>query len=205
MAKRQNIILGDKEFSSKKEAAKHVRSIMTGYVSGKHLVGEDFIIATEVLRLQNKVGSGIDDIMIMSGIGSDRYFWIDYKDGTSITSGYRGAFFPKKNIERFKGACRELTGPETYGELAFFPIEAKPPNTQVHHVVPFSTIINNFINEYNIDVDTVKYKQDKRRIFVFTDEKLKQRIMEYYRQFGVLRILPIEAHKIETKKREWKQ
>ena len=94
---REKLVLGSKEFKSKTAAAKYIRKLMEGYSHNKHLIGEDFRLVLDLLkRFRNadqKIGPGVQDIILQTGIGTDRYFLIMRLDGSWAKSGYKRRSF----------------------------------------------------------------------------------------------------------------
>jgi len=201
---KRSIFLGGKEFKNKGVAKKYVRALMERYKHGEHIIGEDFRLVADLLKRFSDadviIGVGIKDIILQVGIGTDRFFKIIRVDGSWTTRGYHNGLSPKKNITKFKEACRNTVSRETCGDLAFG--GEGPAGYQVHHVTMFNDIIKDFIWISNIDVDTVKIVKNRYRLYVFQDDKLTEKILEYTRQVCILRLLLTEDHNIETSK-QW--
>lgn len=160
-------------------------------VSGHYLI---IIIINLIIDLFKRfpdgkkiIGPGIQDIILQTGIGTDRYFLIIRVDGSWDTCGYKNGLSPKSNLRRFIDACRNETSRETSGDFAFS--LGKPPGIEVHHVIPFIDLVEKFIKDFNIDIDTVKVGQSRNRTPVFVNAKLRQCFMEYCRQNVTLRLL----------------
>lgn len=208
MTKREGVTLGNKSFKSKTEAAKYVRKLMESYNHGHYFEGQDYNLVLDLIKrfpdASERIGQGIKNIILQTGIGTDRFFLIERIDGSWCTCGYKGAFFPKNHWTKFCAACREVTANETYGPMTF-PGWEKPEGFEVHHVKLFADLVRSFIDVYDIDINKIEYRQTFNRKVVFADNNLERKLMEYCYQFGVVRLLPIDEHKIETAKQEWRK
>ncbi len=213
--------LGEKEFSSIKDARNHVKKILWGHMPGKWLVGEEFIEIYDLIkhhpRAEEKIGYGIEAIQVTNegNIGTARHFEIYRVDGTHTDVSYPACFGKKEksNMDKFTAACREAISQDTVKFRRSVPliswisgVRLTEQNCHVDHAHPwpFIRFVQWFMGAYNLDENKVKVVMSNRvGIYQFADPDIRQKCREYHDRFSILRLITDEENQALPKTREW--
>lgn len=172
----------NREFKNKEEIKKYIRKMADNYRDKTLLSEEDRDFMIEIIKLhdeaEDKIGCGIKDIWIQKNPPyNTRGFWFVRKDDTvSDFSWIKCIDKPKDHQKRdFYAACRTAVKPQirSFRDKAFYktdkitcPLSGEiltKYNCHVDHIYPdtFQNLVKNFIEEYNLDIHSVKIEPTK--------------------------------------------
>lgn len=206
-------VVHGEEFKTLQSLREHVRAIRDSYSDDVNLAADDFAFMCDLLKRHEsaeiKAGCGIREMFVrQEPLHHTRCFWLRRIDGSetdfSVEMCLRNT--PESRIMKFKAACRTAIKSEIIAfKEKFFAQQhsAKCPITgetitkqtaHVDHAHPwtFEQIVMAFINEKQIDVDTVKIngiQQDSVLENSMEDTQLERQFIEYHNQRAKLRVI----------------
>lgn len=212
-----------KEFKNKEEIKKYVRSIVDSYTDNTWLNPEDFNFIMEIIKLhdeaESKIGPGIAGIWIKKNYPyMTRGFWITRTDGTITDfSWVKCIDKPKDHKKRdFYAACRTSVKQQIidFREEAFkdnnkiiCPLSGEvltKYHCHIDHIYPdtFENIVKNFIEEYNLNIDSVKVEptKDGEIETKFKYNNISELFYNYHMEKAKLRVISKQANLRISKK-----
>jgi hypothetical protein len=216
------IKIGTKEYSTKRDAITHYRSILNSYDFGQSLNGEDLLDLIDLLNYypnENEISTVpkentlyVTYIKVSKVQFGTRCFEVFYEDGTSCYISYRLCINGKSysDSDLFYTACRSAVSADIHAvKSRYFKgsvnrmavcqetgILSKWEELVIDHRQPntFSVIVDRFIELNNIDLSLIKYQSDKNNNIIFTDNSLSEQFMHYHREKANLRVVRRECN-----------
>lgn len=215
---RQPLTVGERTFSSKKEALDHYRGILSAYNEGSllHEPDRSEVILLAYASIQKRGGQGgggmdeqILDILVNNHpvFKSTKCFWLIWEDGERSIFSYTLAIYGERSDDLcFSVACRNAIRTEIR-EFKKKVFSKRPVSCgltgrvveweecHVDHKAPltFSVIVRSFVVANNIDIAKVAYDEESFLI-EFADLSLRERFARFHREMAVLRIVSAEAN-----------
>lgn len=208
---KKSIIIGDKIFTTKKDAHDHFKRILNSYAYGESLSEVDLLDVLALLhfhpRAEEKIGVGVCEIRVEKIRYKTKCFCIVRSDSSSDVFSYikciNGEYSP---TAKFRRTCRDLVREDLRGvKQTYFMAHSKKGSIQcqetgewcsweelnVDHRQPntFSVIVDRFIEVNGIDVDAVNYSEVMDAVYEFEDESLRKAFREYHRSKANLRLV----------------
>ena len=214
-------------FNSKSALIKRVQGIIATYDDRVNIDWIDFQFMLELLELHPrsdiKIGTGVESIHIAENPiypgRRSRGFILVRADGTFTDFSYRECVSPSSQIRKVKSAFRQaiqyqseafkrdffynsgkvVTCPET-GEIISY------TNSHVDHVSPrtFETLMERFIQENNIDVETILLMNElKDNLYIdeLADKDLEGRWQVFHACNAVFQVISPRAN-LSTRRRK---
>lgn len=206
------VSIGHLEFQTRKDALEYFSKILGRHAPGQRLAGRDLTDVEALLfchpRWAEKVGSGIESIVVDSAEHDARCFHVVRKDGSRDNFSYKKCVCgDPAPFARFSTACRRAVDddlhrvkvdhfaehqngegkvrcPET-GEWISFDeahVDHPPPMT-------FSVIVQFFITTNDIDLGTVDYAREGLYGNEFRDDALRRKFREWHTKNGRFRVI----------------
>lgn len=212
-SKTAKFIINNENFYTKKALQDKIKEILWKYNLNEIVNNDDFDFLCAVFKYHPdsdlKVGSGINYIKVKQNpvYTNTRGFWLYRLDGTDTDISYTECLTPTSKRKKVYNACRtaiepsilafknniflnateEIYCPYTNEKLTFY-------TSHVDHEKPleFLTLINMFITQYRIDIDSISINdatpdgivQDK-----FNDKVLEQLWIDFHNSHAKLRVL----------------
>lgn len=208
---RQEINIGERKFSTKKEALNHYKEILNSYDFGESINEFDFKDILALLETHPKKeemkGIGVKIIRIAKLKYNTKSFELVRLDNsTEIFSYTKRINAPKTNITKFSEACRKAIQEDLRNvKQAYFDKYSKKGKVRcqetkellfweqlnVDHRQPntFSVILDRFIELNSIDIEKIEYVEIDGEGNELADLELKQKFIEYHREKANLRIV----------------
>ncbi len=208
---RKKIKIGEKEFSTKKEALSHYKMILNSYNFGEPINQSDFKEILNLLethpRKEEKKGVGIKQIRIAKLKYKTKAFeLVRLDDSTEYFSYTKRINAPRTHTSRFGEACRKAIQEDLRDvKQAYFDKYSKKGKVKcqetkellsweelnIDHRQPntFSIILDRFIELNKINVEKVEYVEIDGEGNELADLELKQYFIEYHREKANLRIV----------------
>lgn len=153
--------------------------------------------------------------------GSHTFFWV-MPDGELVNWQPKDCFKPKNQNQEIKEGFRWAIKPQAHLKLQMVcallrgqpmrcPITGKvfhphiSGQAEVHHLDPsFTEILNRFIQENNIDLESVKIvtRKDDRYGKFLVDTDLEKKFQVYHEMHANLQVVSTEGHKLVTYKKK---
>jgi hypothetical protein len=216
------VTIGKNEFSSKKAAIAHYRSILNSYDFGQSLNDVDFFDLVDLLNYfpysENEIPAEhcenpvyISEIKVSRVHYGSRCFEVFYENGTSCYISYllyiNGKSYSTADL--FYAACRSAVNSDIHsvkshyfkgcGGLAVCQetgILSRWEELVIDHRQPntFSVIVDRFKELHQIKPETLEYKTDAKNNVVFSDVVLSDKFREYHKTKANLRIVRRERN-----------
>jgi hypothetical protein len=196
MRQKKNYYLGGVDFQSQKELVELIKYVLKTKTEFEDLDSTTTEIAKDLVNLhprsKEKIGCGIRSIQVHNG-----HFQIMRVDGSSTDFSYKKCFeSPISKLRLFKVAAREAIKSQITEFREQFSFD-EWFGKHVDHVNPtFNMIVENFIKENNIDIESVEFGgfEDNETNQYFIDEELKNRFYEYHKLHAVLQLLDAQEN-----------
>lgn len=215
--------IGGQNFTSKKAVLQFCRTILNSGEETKILRGRDDVFVRELFKYHEKylekAGTGIKNIRVQlcRDYGSqNREFIIQRQDGTSSDISYISCLNKTSRITMFARACRTAVHDQIMmfrqscqGIVKTCCLSGSPINiqtdTHVDHIIPFDTLVHDFITQENIDVEVLQYTDDIHptdcRITEFLpNSDLKKKFADFHRRKASLRLVTANANLTRKRK-----
>jgi len=205
------------EFKSKKALTEKIREILYGNEE-LSIINQEFM--KEVLQLhpeyEQKKGTGIDYIYIDKDGYNGKCFWIQRLDGTTTDFSFYSCINGEPSHRaQFLKSCRYAVKQDTqnkkqelYNENPVCAVSGVSLiGRQVHldHAYPleFQTIVQNFIDKHNLDINKVKIKpmEDGNTITEFEDERFARAFRKYHNSVAQLRLVDAKINMSDLRKK----
>ncbi len=205
------LLIGERKFTSKREALEHYKRILNSYKFGQELCETDLYELISLLKTHSnyemKYESGILKIVVSKAKYGTKSFEIVKLDGTSEIFSYTKRINgPKPNLTLFSDACREAVQSDLRKvKLEYFKANSnngmarcqetmelkKFEELCVDHRQPntFSVIVDRFIELNQIDINSIEYVEKRGGPNELKDNNLKQLFREYHKLKANLRIV----------------
>lgn len=218
------IAIGSRIFSSKKEAKEYYRNILYSCKINTPLYGTYYNDMIELFGYHpdyvEKTSSFPDTWIPTITVGitewNNRCFYISDNGMNPIDFSFIACIDgAKSNYHNFTSSCRRAIDDDIVTfKTAFFNTEQKKyceitgeqinyNTSHVDHIIPFKTLVDNFIKTYYIDVDKVHYTFSIGVSFFLYDVNTK-RIMDtwidYHRENALLRVISANANLQRSRK-----
>lgn len=209
MAKNK-LLIGTKNFKTKKEALEYYKIILNFYIPMQELNDNDFEDIKNLYLYDKK----LEDMQIKKIIVDNhtkyknvKCFYLIFNDDVKEIFSYRLAINGCLSKEQlFSNACRESISIRLKGlkrkifknrpvKCAISTRELEWEEAHIDHKNPltFSVIVKAFIAVNNIDINTVEYINNNGLIF-FKDNNLAISFDEFHKKMAVLRIISKEEN-----------
>lgn len=185
------LTLGGLEFSSKKKAKEHAKSILKSHSVGDILSEEDTKFFRDALLLRGdrgreKIGVGIEYIRVDKSFYGNHHFMIHRVDGTEEDFSYIKLFQAQTERAKTTRGFREAIFPDTPKKEA--------PGMEAHHDgIEFNDILNEFLAQKGLDISQVAVKHIGMT-FQIEDPVLREEFREFHKQCAKYKIVPKEEH-----------
>jgi len=208
---RKIIEIGERKFTTKKDALNHFKSILNSYDFGQSISKDDFKDILALLEthpsVNEKIGVGIKDVRITKLKYNTKSFELLRHDGSSEFFSYTKRInAPKTDFTRFREACRQTIQDDLRNvKLAYFDKFSKKgyvkcqetgeiaryEDLNVDHRQPntFSVIVDRFVELNSLDLKKIDYLQIDGGPNELADENLKKEFRQYHRDKANLRIV----------------
>lgn len=218
----KSYVINECVFKSKKAVIDRVRQILWSYKDGDCLSANDFNFMSNIFQLHpnfvQKAGVGIKDILVKTNAiySNVQEFWIIRIDATQTDISYLECLSPTSHKKRFYRACRVAIEPYTmrfksdvfcnqeYVICPFTNEKLSFVGSHVDHVPPktFSRLIDQFISEYAIDIDSTEIlgRDDGVVQDTFADVKLQLLWVDYHQTHADLRVISPKANLSHVKR-----
>lgn len=205
-------------FPSKASLRKRITDILYAYGDGGCLSVEHLKFMIAVLEMHpdalQKIGVGVADMVVRTNpvFRHTRGFWIERVDGTSTDFSYLSCLNgATSQLGKFTNACRRAVYPFIREKKkAFFAGKTTVPcpytgilisleSCHADHKYPmtFQNIMYSFIQERNINVETIKIRGDRIDGEIsdrFEDAQLEKDWIDYHNSRAVIQIVSREAN-----------
>jgi len=203
--------IGDKTYSTKKEALNHYKTILNSYDFGETISCQNFFDLLDLLEthpeVTEKVGVGIESIKVAKLKYNTKAFELVRFDGSTEFFSYTKRINAKKNdFTKFREACRQVIQEDLRKvKLEYFEKYSKKGQVKcqetgclskyeelnVDHRQPntFSVIVDRFIELNNIDIQRIEYIPVDGGPNELADEELKTKFKQYHKDKANLRIV----------------
>ena len=211
MATRQSITINKITFNTKTALRKKIREIRDRYKDNERLNQEDFNFMVDLLQRHEdparKIGCGVAYMYVKTNpvFKKNRGFWLVRSDGSETDFSFEICLKHESKLQKFKSACRTAVSDEIINfRDNFFDTEGWPTceitgdlisknDSHVDHTPPmtFDRIVNDFIKETNIDVETIGLltAEDNRVRNEIENVNLRNRFINYHNTHAVLRVV----------------
>lgn len=208
---KNELIIGDLIFNSKKAAIEHFKRILNSYNFGQSLSKKDFDELVELIKLRVdadlKIGVGIKDIVIAEGRYKSKCFkLIRYDFSEDIFSYLKCINGERSHLAKFNKTCRDLIDEQLrlvklqyfkdYSVKGFVKCQESGEMCQweelnVDHRQPntFSIIVDRFIELNNINVENIEYHEIIDAVYEFKNSDLNEKFKLYHKDKANLRIV----------------
>jgi hypothetical protein len=215
-------VLGSQVFTTKKAVDAYMRQILHSATVGAPLTGEDFCAVADLLlhhpECESKIGAGIAAISVqIEPNWNSRHFQITRIDGSATDFSFKKCVNHPSQMALFRCACRHLIADQiisfrnaafdSAGGTIFCPIAGTlltPKSSHVDHTPPttFEKLLQQFLAEYSIDVQTVEITglKDNEMQKGFADLKLQVQWQTFHLSHANLRIVSPRANLSDIKK-----
>ena len=211
------VLNNGKKFYSKKECMNHFSHILSKSALNKKVEDK---YHDDVLNLfkrhpkYNKLKSiGINYIYVSKDIYNYRCFRVSLSNGISDSFSINKCINSKNENQftKFHAASREAVKSQIlefrllnkkHGNYFISEIsnkKIKPKETHVDHIYEFNNIVIDFINEFNIDIDTIEFDENIPMVISFIDTKIEKDFYDYHKQKATLRV--VSKHENLSRKR----
>jgi hypothetical protein len=210
---RKKLKIGKKEFTTKKEALNHYKTILNSYKFGEFLNDSDFNDILDLLEThpnkEEKIGVGIEKVRISKlqhCYNTKAFELVRLDDSTVIISYIQRISSPQTSFTKFSYACREAIREDLRNvKLAYFKKSSKKGKVKcqetrelekyedltVDHRQPntFSVIVDRFIELNNLNLENIEYIEIAGDINELADSELKEKFRQYHKEKANLRIV----------------
>lgn len=204
---------------NKKEITEYCKKLLknqAGYILNDIEYGIIRMLLDNHTEAKQKIGVGVQSIFVGKGLYGSHCFWIKRKDGTETEFSYRSCLNPPTQVSQFKKACREAAQKDidayldSKGDGVHFTCELSGAelirkDCHVNHFgeYKFSDIVNMFIKEYEISVDSVKFNETMNGCMhtIFEDKELGVKFYEFHKKYARLRVIDKNIHKDLTNRK----
>jgi hypothetical protein len=212
----KSIIIGKKEYRSKKEAISYYRSILNSYNFGQTLNESDFADLIDLLNYwqsedETESTFYVEYIKVSKVQFNTKCFEVFYSDKTSCYISYLLCINNQKYTSEklFYNACRNSVKNDIHAVKSHYfkgcgglarcqetGILSKWEELVIDHRQPntFSVIIDRFKELNNIDIESIQYNSDEKNNIVFSDISLSEKFREYHNEKANLRIVRRECN-----------
>jgi hypothetical protein len=212
MARSKPVNLGHLSFDKQGEALAYFRELLAQAPVGATLKGNDYRDVEALLsghpRAQEKIGSGIAELIVDSGEMGDKCFHVIRDDGSKENFSYKKCIAGDPSpFTAFSLACRRVVA----DDLEQFKIKyfkenqnqagkVKCPETgvwmafdesHVDHKGPmsFSVIVKFFLSAENLNVTNVAYAREGLYGHELADAKIAEKFRKWHHSNAVLRVI----------------
>ncbi len=208
---RKPLIIGSKEFRTKKSALDYYKKILNSYNFGEELNEQDFTDVLKLLELhpnpKEKKGVGIAKVRIAKVRFNTKSFeLVRYDNSATLLSYTKRINSPKSRFSKFLKVCRNtvqndlIQVKQSYFDQFSKKGRVKCQESQellsweelnVDHRQPntFSVIVDRFIELNKIDVEKIKYRSVSGAPDEFEDDELSDKFRKYHKEKANLRIV----------------
>lgn len=199
------MIINNIEFKTQQEALEYFKTMLNSCDMNQN-IPEHYDDLYDLLcrhpHAMEKIGCGVESFMVKSDGYGHKCFWLIRVDGTIEDFSYITCAKGKdvSNEVKFRKACRTAIRPQIVeyrnnyfngSQLAKCETTNKQINIalcHVDHIGPmyFETIVTNFINEFNINVNTINYDTTGTTCRIMNVELLRNWV-EYHKRHAKLR------------------
>jgi len=208
-------VINGEHFKTKKALESRVKSVLHNSPLNTRLNESDTKLLYWLLErhpfAKTKMGPGVAYMEVReNSIYRTRSFWIVRVDGTGTDFSYREALRPSTPEAKFRLACRSAVAPyiaETKANFWVGRSSAICPLTglnmsfedsHVHHTgaYDFSSIMEAFINQEGIDVNTVEFIGERDNVIgdYFKDQELERRFVDFHNSLAELQVVSKEGN-----------
>lgn len=203
-------------FSTKKEAAEHLRSLLKDTRYLRQPLTDQHDLLTELIKLhpeaEQKIGAGISNFFIAPSEQGSVCFWLKRIDGTATDFSYIAALNGKPSIEtQIKAAFRYAVKEQLRrAKEAFFdkhgeivPCEMTGEfvdinSCHIDHVPPltFDVLVRCFMAAKGLRYSSrlLQSSGDCNSHYAFKDVRIARCFQEYHKRVALLRVLSAEAN-----------
>lgn len=208
---RKIIEIGEKEFSTKKDALHYFKTILNSYEFGETLNQDDLKDILALLethpRVKEKIGFGIEKVRIAKVIFNTKTFELVRVDSSTEYFSYTKRInAPKSDFTKFREACRQAIQEDLRNvKLAYFSRFSKKGKVKcqetgellkweelsVDHRQPntFSIIVDRFVELNDLNICEINYFQIGGDMDEIADNELKEKFRQYHKDKANLRIV----------------
>ena len=202
------------------------RRILHKYKPGEKLQGEDLEFILDLLKYhpeyKEKTKFGVKGIVVRTyPLKKDtKQFRIITNDEREIEFSYLKCIYPKTYKQKVLRALREAIAEQIieYKKEYFKKFKKKNKtakcqisgkeitwyNSHVDHVIPFKNLVENFLNHYNLTLDTIEIEDNptENKPPRLKDENIKKLWQEFHKKHAILRVVASDVHKqLSTQKK----
>jgi hypothetical protein len=211
------IVIGNEAFKTKKAATEKVQEILYSYKPNEFLNFENKIFIENLIfnhpNSEEKIGSGIQGIQVRQNpfYKNTRNFYIVRTDSSETDFSFLKCITVPTQKAMFLQAARKATEPfmknfkreyfiknNMVAVCEIIGIEITYANSHVDHIPPntFENIIKDFIEEENLDINTVQFKPSADNQFgkEFENEELLSKWNEFHNKRADLRVISARAN-----------
>lgn len=207
MAAVKIVLNNGKKFDSKKKCNDYFSHILSKSKLNKKVVDKYHDDVLNLFKRHPKYNIlkaiGINYIYVSKDIFNYRCFHVSLSNGISDSFGINKCINSKNEDQftKFHAAAREAIKDQIYefrslnkkhdnyfiSEISHKKI--KPNETHIDHEYEFVNIVIDFINKFNIDIDTITFDENIPMITRFTDTKIEKDFYDYHKQKATLRVV----------------
>ena len=205
------VIVGERRFSSKREAGDYVRGTLYRYATGERVSDEDARFLSDLLSLhpeaEQKIGCGVAFFSVEQNEGS-RGFWLTRIDGTRTDWSFLACLTPPTPEAEARAAFRTAIRPQVEEFRTAFlrrtdgprcPLTGEPltvGNVHIDHDPPFEYLLDAFLRERGARLSDVKVKptSDGSTVTELADSGLASEWAEFHRRTAGLRAVSVKAN-----------
>lgn len=211
------VLNNGKEFDSKKKCNSYYSDILSKSILNKKVENKYHDDVLNLFKRHPKYNIlksiGINYIYVSKDVFNYRCFYVSLSNGISDSFSIKKCINSKNENQfvKFRTAAREAVKSQILEfrllnkkHGAYFVSEIsnkkiKPEETHIDHVYEFNNLVIDFINKYNIDIDTIEFDENIPMIIRFTDTKIEKYFYDYHKQKATLRV--VSKHENLSRKR----
>ena len=211
------LTLGGKKFKTKEAAIKYAKTLLhsyddlfykpDGYKYRVILKNENYSVMHDILAMHPNIKTKeqgfvntIKIIGIEKSMGNTHFYYVTI-DGHKDSFSYRKCFLSdnsynrERKVDAFRGLVKQQCidykykriGTSTYYPCDLSHILCNPSDLQIDHYVPFSNLVNDFMNEYSLTYDQIqiRYTDEDFRPTI-EDNHIKDLFLEYHKKNAIL-------------------
>lgn len=208
--------INGRQFNSKKSIIEHVReNIYRKYSDYELLIDEHLYFMLGLLRYHpwsdQKIGVGVQSMWVQPNENyATKCFWLERIDGTKTDFSFHQCVSLPSPLRDFKAACRRAIAPSIINlkqkyfsginecSCPLLGITMTMSTSHVDHMSPntFEKILNDFIKEFNIDVEAVPLVEhnDGKIGNCFDDVNFEKEWVDFHDRRAKLRVISIKAN-----------
>lgn len=191
------ITFGNVKFESRESVKKYLARLLQKTRIGQSLQLKDKLMLKRVLETKNsewskrKIGCGVKDIIVANNDGFKSYCIVRI-DNTKETFSYSKLIGKTGNI-----SIRIVFRNEVFQQISTIRKKYNfTENFELHHITPFKTLVQEFIEINNIDIDSLKYNEQVNSLNCkLLDRDIAEKWLEYHRLHAEYLVLEKDDHR----------